>query len=317
MTRGFVTIATGDIKYYKMAHTLLLSYKYHTSNYFPFAIIAEEENEYTKEFDKVILTSEASHSFMDKLLLLKLKAWDESIFFDADTLAFGDLNDYWEVFKNATDFSSIGVNVALNEGGAFYDIEGIGKYGTKVSYKTRIHLGVAFIRNTIRLQKLYEDSIDIYKNYNKLSIHTNPQCYDEVILGIAMPMNNMRAEPEQAHMMACFPCLTSLSGDMKSGKLSYTTNWDTSVKGNGLLVHFGNVNTIHPLYRYSEEWLNNRLRIANHESFRDVVLYKVELKRFIINIQYMFYQVPIFVKRGVSFFRKRNPFRGTASSLLE
>lgn len=314
MTRGFITIATGDIKYYKMAHNLLLSYKYHTSKPFPFAIIAEEENEYTKEFDKVILTNDASHSFMDKLLLLKLIAWDETIFFDADTLAFGDLNDYWDVFKDATDFSSIGVNVGLNEGGAFYDVEGIGKYGTKISYKTRIHLGVAFVRKSAHLQQLYEDCTDIYNNYNKLSIHTNPQCCDEVILGIAMPINRMKAEPERAHMMACFPCLTSLSGDMKSGVLSYTTNWGTSVKDNGLLVHFGNVNTTHPLYRYSEEWLNYKNRIVDLESLRDKVFYEIGMKRYIINAQYMLQQVPFFLKRCVNFCRKRNPFMREFSS---
>ena len=29
-TRGFVTIAVGSIKYYKLAHNLLLSYRLHT-----------------------------------------------------------------------------------------------------------------------------------------------------------------------------------------------------------------------------------------------------------------------------------------------
>ena len=298
MTRGFVTIATGDIKYYKMAFNLLLSYKYHTSNPLPFAIIAEEENECTKEFDKVIITNESTHSFMDKFLLLKLIPWDETIFFDADILAFGDLNEYWNIFKNATDFSSIGVNVGLNEEGAWYNVDGIGAYGKLISYKTRVHMGVAFIKKTDNIRKLYADCMDICANYYKLRIHTNPTCYDEVILGIAMPMNNMRAEQEPARMMACYPCLTSLSGNMKNGMLSYSTRWGTHVKDNGLLVHFGSANTSISLYRYSAEWLDYN-RKANADSFKDILLYQWGLRRIPLYIHDCIVEAKLFVVQFV------------------
>lgn len=276
MTRGFVTIATGDIRYYQMAYHLLLSYKYHTDNALPFAIIAEEENEYTKWFDKVILTCEVTHSFMDKFLLLKLIPWDETIFFDADSLAFGDLNQYWEVFKDATDFSSIGVNVGLYESGAWYNVEGIDKFGSLISYKVRIHFGVAFIRNKQSVQKLYYDCMDVYDNYEKLFIHTNPTCYDEVILGIAMPMNEMKAVNEVSYLMAAYPCLTSIRGDMKKGELSYKTSWNSVVNGNGTLVHFGNANTIIALYRFSSKWLDYYMLHSHNPSLMDYFLYEMK-----------------------------------------
>ena len=303
MTKGFVTIATGDIKYYRMAYYLLLSYKYHTSNPLPFAIIAEEENRYTKEFDKVILTSEVSHSFMDKLLMLKLIAWDEAIFFDADTLAFGDLNEYWNVFTKATDFSSIGVNVGLNESGAWYDVDGIGPFGKRIAYKTRVHLGVAYIRNTDSIRKLYADCLDIYSKYDKLHIHTNPTCYDEVILGIAMPMNNMKAEPEPARMMACYPCLISLSGDMKKGTLSYSTSWGTCIKDNGILVHFGSANTSVALYRYSTEWLDYN-RKSQEASLKDILLYQWRLRKLPLFIYDCILETKIFVSHLVPRMKK-------------
>ena len=72
MTRGFITIATGKKQYYEIAVNLLRSYRYFAKEKYPFAIIAEEENECTALFDDVILTNEAMHSFMDKLLLMKL-----------------------------------------------------------------------------------------------------------------------------------------------------------------------------------------------------------------------------------------------------
>lgn len=46
-SRGFVTIATGKEEYYRLAHNLLLSYKYHTENPLPFALLCDRENEYT------------------------------------------------------------------------------------------------------------------------------------------------------------------------------------------------------------------------------------------------------------------------------
>jgi hypothetical protein len=41
MTHGFITIATGDVQYYKMAANLLHSYRYFSENPLPFAIFAD------------------------------------------------------------------------------------------------------------------------------------------------------------------------------------------------------------------------------------------------------------------------------------
>ena len=309
MKRGFVTIATGDVKYYKMALNLLLSYKYHTRNPLPFAIIAEKENEYTKLFDKVLLTNEVSHSFMDKFLLLKFFPWDETIFFDADSLAFGDLNEYWEIFEGATDFSSIGVNVGINGEGAWYDVDGIGEYGEHISYKTRVHLGVAYIKKSDSIKQLYNDCKNIYTNYDKLHIHTNPTCYDEVILGIAMPMNKMKAVANPDRMLACYPCLTSVSGDMKKGILSYTTAWKAEVENNGLLVHFGTANTYVSLYRFSAEWLNFYYFRSHNISLKDKLLYQLEFRKIILRIYDFIIETKVYIvqfwPRVIRFLRKR------------
>ncbi len=87
MIRGFITVATGKKHYYELAALLLLSYRRASANPMQFAIIAEEENEFTDSFDLVILTSETEHSFMNKLLVMKLSPFDETIFIDADCLA--------------------------------------------------------------------------------------------------------------------------------------------------------------------------------------------------------------------------------------
>ena len=54
-TKGFVTLAVGSEKYYVLAENLLKSYRYHSTNPLPFAIVADRENEVTKQFDKTLL----------------------------------------------------------------------------------------------------------------------------------------------------------------------------------------------------------------------------------------------------------------------
>ena len=49
MTRGFITIATGKELYYQLAKNLLLSYKLFTDQPYPFAIMCDRENEFTKD----------------------------------------------------------------------------------------------------------------------------------------------------------------------------------------------------------------------------------------------------------------------------
>lgn len=283
MKKGLITIATGNIHYYKLAANLLKSYRLFAEKPLPFAIIAEEENEYTALFDDVIITTEAKRSFLDKFLLLKLCPYDETLFFDADSLAFGDLNRYWDFFKNATDFSSLGENFPLNQaGGAWYDVDGIGAYAQRIKYKTRIHMGVCFIRNSEKTLKLYQECTEIYNNFDKLYFHTAPASVDECVLGLAMPLHGMLAIPEEVDMLACYPCLTEIKANILKKKLEYKTKWGTA-SSQGILVHWGTSQTREPLYRFNIGCLNC---IINHKesSFANQLLYKHEVKLLLLNI---------------------------------
>lgn len=251
MKRGFITIATGKKHYYALAANLVKSYRTFTDNPYPFAIIAEEENEYTKFFDDVVLTTESTHSFLDKFLLMKLCPYDETIFFDADSLAYGDLNRYWNLFDGATDFSAIGVNVPRDQKeGAWYDVEGIGKYGKNLPYKVRVHAGVCFIRRAASLKKLYADCEEILLHYDELLFHTCPNSRDECTLGVAMPMNGMKATKEDPHMMAAYPCLTFVETDMIRGNLRYKAFWMNDIIEDGILLHWGTNQTFQPNYQF-------------------------------------------------------------------
>ena len=112
-TRGFVTVATGSDDYYKMAADLLLSYRGRGKGKYPFAIICDRENEYTAMFDHVVVVDEFRKSTVDKLLL-QHSPYEESIFLDADMLVLENIDDLWDVFREADDVSVFGCVLPLD-----------------------------------------------------------------------------------------------------------------------------------------------------------------------------------------------------------
>ena len=55
MSRGFITIATGDKKYHEMAKTLVRSYKLTSASPVRFGVITDDANDKFEEFDDVVL----------------------------------------------------------------------------------------------------------------------------------------------------------------------------------------------------------------------------------------------------------------------
>ena len=64
-TKGFLTIATGKEEYYQIASNLLRSYHMFCKMPLPFAILADRKNEYTEEFDDVILFPEGGAVYFE------------------------------------------------------------------------------------------------------------------------------------------------------------------------------------------------------------------------------------------------------------
>lgn len=285
MTRGFITIATGNIHYYEIAANLLLSYRAHTADPYPFAIIAEEENQYTALFDDVILTNESTHSFLDKFLLLKLCPYDETIFFDADSLAYGDLNEYWSFFADAPDVTSLGGNFPADQpGGAWFDVEDVGQYGRNLPHKTRVHLGVCFVRNGEIASKMYHDCMDILKNFDNIHFHTASASVDECVFGLAMSMNGLKAYTENAHILAVYPCLKHLKANMLKPQLIHETKWNDAAE-DGILIHWGTSQTYLPLYRFEVECLKCKLKRGSAPlSFLEKLKYQYRIRYYLLQL---------------------------------
>lgn len=185
-TRGFVTVATGRPKYYRMAYILLMSYRLASASPLPFAILADRKNRYTEAFDDVVLLEDAHRSYMDKLELLKRAPYNENIFIDSDCIAFGDLNRFWAGFDGATDFSAFGTTLPLDATDGWFTREGAGKYSDQLDHLIYFHGGIYFIRRGATCDAIYGVARDIAAHYRDYRFRMFKNPADEPILALAM-----------------------------------------------------------------------------------------------------------------------------------
>ena len=167
MTRGFVTIATGDKWYYRIAGDLLRSYRLFSAEPLPFAIICDRNGPCTGEFDRVILMDHPFGSCLDKLRLPESIPFDETVFIDADCLAFRDLNDFWEAFDGASDFSAFGRDYPVDYPWAWFQRDGAGEFADQIQSIPDFIGGVYFLRKTPHLTELSQTCRHILAHYGE------------------------------------------------------------------------------------------------------------------------------------------------------
>ena len=167
MTRGFITIATGDERYYRIAANLLHSYRLVSADPMPFALICDKENEFSKDFDQTILLDAPRYSYLDKLYLPDLIPYDETIFLDADCIAYRDLNDFWIAFENGTDFSAFGKDYPASYPYAWFKPEDTGEFANTIKSIPDFIGGVYFLRKGPHLRAFSETCRYILKNYHR------------------------------------------------------------------------------------------------------------------------------------------------------
>lgn len=266
--KGFITIATGSEKYHKMAYTLMLSYKLTSENPYRFAVITDKETSYTECFDDVIIVENATKTYMDKISLLINSPYSETIFIDADCIAFNDLNKYWDYFKDASDFSAFGRILSLDAKDGWFDKDSLGKYKDKINNILDIHGGIYFIRKGDICNKIYDISQDIAENYNEYSFRRFKKPADEPILALAMALTKCLPVKAKSNTYAWLRRASNINADFFNRKLKYRfDNTDTEY---GMLMHFGSSRTIAPLYlieskkvhfihKYKRVWNKNEL----------------------------------------------------------
>jgi len=176
---------------------MLRSYRLHTGNKYPFAILCEEENEYTKKFDKVILLKDCHRDYRDKFRLLTDCPFDENFFIEPDCLIYNDISFFWGIFSNATDFSSFGWNDGKID--TWTLTPQLIKEKLQIDQIPIFCPGYLFIRNgDICVKKLYKTVLEICD-----FINSNDALANDTLLHCG---KNLRDDPIFSFAMAAIGC---------------------------------------------------------------------------------------------------------------
>lgn len=254
MIKGFVTIATGQERYYIMARNLLRSYRDNCVEPMNFALIADAENEYTQEFDKVIILENPTCSWMDKIELLKRCPYDENIFIDADCLIYRDINFLWELFNDADDFSCFGKALPLDSQEGWFTKEAEKDYS--IHFITHLHGILYFIRRGKTIDQMYILCQQIISNYDAVTFKAfNRTLADEPVFALAMAVMNLYPIPRKPEYYCFVPFATSIQSNYLKRSVLFENPTDGKIK-KCCIVHWGNQNTQFAKYRCDSKKLN-------------------------------------------------------------
>ena len=250
MTRGFVTIATGDSHYYMEAANLLASYRYFTANPIPFALLCDEQNQYTEQFDDVIVMENPHRSYLDKLSLPVYAPYDETIFIDADCLAYRDLNDFWDYFEGADDFTAFGLSFPPHHKKHWFKREDVGEYGDRISFIPEFMGHVYFIRKTERLAEFTRTCSEILERYGEFKFRLFDEPADEPIFALAMALHGFRPVDRTLAPICFLPFATYFRADISEGIAEFVAEneLECTEPRRAYLVHWTNLRVGKPGY---------------------------------------------------------------------
>ncbi len=262
MTRGFVTIATGNEKYYRIAANLLHSYRLFSADPMPFALICDRENEYSKDFDLTIHLDAPWCSYLDKLYLPDLIPYDETIFLDADCLAYRDLNDFWIAFENSTDFSVFGKDYPTDYPYAWFKLQDTCEFSNSIESIPDFIGGVYFLRKGPHLQALSETCRYILKNYHRFKFRQFTEPADEPIYALAMSIHGDKTAGDHSLPVCFYLHTTIFKADILSGSMCYDNIYSQNkgLQYNAYMVHWCTGSTKKPVYLLEEYKLNCLLK---------------------------------------------------------
>lgn len=295
--RGFITIAAGDIHYCKLAWNLLRSYRIFSKSPLPFAILCDDENEYTKDFDQIIVSQDLTASYIDKLLLWEVSPFQETVFLDADCLAYADLNELFNIFEHADDFSCLGKTIPLESNSSgWFSLDTFPDHSTipevinkeqarSLRCSVDLHGGLYYFRKTEKAEKVFQDALSCVKNYSCYRFRTFDFPADEPAFALAMELNDCRPIPYSCYALCCF-WQTKLELSVKERKAFINDATDVNNGMNVSLVHWGTRYTKTPHYKRQIAQLNHMLKKANGLCCRlDEVKYSVLIGCYQLNLK--------------------------------
>jgi hypothetical protein len=211
----------------------------------PFAIICDRENEYTSGFDTVIVMDHPQSNAFDKLRLLDLAPYAETIFIEADCLAYRDLNGLWKIFKDGPDFGTLGPVLPLDyeKGWIFRDF--LGPYQGRIQQQY-LHQGGVYYMRKDRLEAFMQTCRDIYLHREEFHFRLPNE---EPIFALACTLHGFKPPKDWIDVFCYYPAVTVLRMDIKKGILSFALPYRPVSPPGLFLVHWGTDNTRKPLYK--------------------------------------------------------------------
>lgn len=255
-TRGFVTIATGKEMYYRMAQRLLWSYRMFAKQPMKFALVCDRENKYTEEFDEVIIIDNPARSYMDKLRLYEVVPFDETIYIEADCLIYDDINRWWGIFENGSDFAPFGcIWNDLTVAKGWYIPSGMKEFESDIEYVISMNGGVYFMRKTQTCERVFEVAKYCTEHYGDYAFRVFMEPADEPVFALGMAVNKCR--PADYDEMLIAPNSRFLDADISKGRARFTRGGKTL---DYRIIHWGSYNTELARYRYEAERLERAVK---------------------------------------------------------
>ena len=254
MTRGFVTIATGNEQFYRIATNLLQSYRFFSAAPMPFALICDRENEYSAEFDQTIILEDPDCSYLDKLRLPEYIPYDETIFIDSDCLAYRDLNEFWEAFENAPDFSAFGHNYPIEYPYAWFKREDVGEFADRIQFIPDFIGGVYFLRKSQYLDEFAKTCDYVLRHYYDYRFRQFENPCDEAVIALSMAIHGGGTIGDKSLPVCFYPHCIHFEADISLGLLSYDSCYqkEQGIVTDGRMIHWGSGNTRRPVYLLEE-----------------------------------------------------------------
>ena len=283
MTRGFITLASGDC-YCRLAEHLYMSYKLFSGCDEPFCVITDEEGKarLSKTFDQVIVT-DLNRDTVDKLKVFTHSPFDETVFIDADCSVVNDLNYVFDVFEeNASDISAISRVKKLEKGekGVQFSAEAAQELGLTVDLP-KFNGGVYWCRKSKAARECVDFMLnDVLPKYHHYGLLSNEKMvrYDEPVVIVGMLKCGMKTVPVTHNIMfLLFDKHDKVKWNMKKGVCFYPWE-DTIVSPSIIHWKFGGTETL--MYeRYDAEvrgryYHQSRLTIQKNK-FKAFIKYKV------------------------------------------
>lgn len=231
------------------------------------------------------------HPYFDKFALLKLSPYDETIFVDADCLAYGNLNEFWDYFADAADFSAAGTNYPIDSNLGLFRKEEVNEYTDRVQWKPDIHGGLYFIRKGALCDAICEDCQNIVAHYGDFRWPDYYAPYaDEPVLCLAMAANGVHALDADPRNYGIPWEVTQMDVDIFSGRCTYATQWHPLVD-QGRMIHWSVRYCKKPLYIFEAEKVNllvkHNLRPGKDGvrlPLKDTLLYQWKLRYYFLLI---------------------------------